>query len=126
MVDWVSSDGYNHNTTAAYCSSTQNLWCPFSTIFHNSPSTEQAFRGIKPFMVAETGSVEDPATPGRKGQWFLDAKSFLEGGGMPDLYALVYFNCDVTSSQGFNWRSDTSQSAEDGYGQLARSPFFTG
>src|SRR5512132_3257175 len=65
-VDWVAADGFNSGGCAGGAG-----WRSFGEIF-------QAFYAwgsarAKPLMVAETGTVEDPADPGRKAAWYREA-----------------------------------------------------
>jgi hypothetical protein len=39
----------------------------------NAPTVYDVYSQRKPFMIAEVGSVEDPTSPGRKGQWVRSA-----------------------------------------------------
>jgi hypothetical protein len=81
---------------------------------------EYTFRGKKPYLVGETGSVEDPYTPGRKGQWMTAMGSYIKAY-MPGLYALVYF--DLAAS-GAGWNLDTSTSSMNGFKTFASDPYF--
>jgi hypothetical protein len=127
-VDWVCSDVYNHNLSTAWCGPYHAGWCTFAEGFthgnyapkYTPRGVEYDFRGTKPFMVGETGSVEDPNTPGRKGQWMVDMGNYAKTY-MPGLYALVYF--DATYSTG-NWTLDSSTSSLDGFKSFANDPYF--
>jgi hypothetical protein len=77
----------------------------------------------KPFMIGETGSVEDPSMPGRKGRWHLNALASIKND-FPHLKAFIYSDFDTGGSEGTNWRLDTSQSSLDGFRTLARDPYF--
>jgi hypothetical protein len=81
---------------------------------------EYSFRGRKPYLIGESGSVEDPSTPGRKGQWMIDMGSYVKTY-MPDLYALVYFD---EAFNGAGWNLDTSTSSMNGYKSFANDPYF--
>jgi hypothetical protein len=129
-VDWVASDGYNWFTSSAWCGAMDDPhagWCQFEEIFHGSlqatKSVELDFRGRKPYMVAETGSVEDAATPGRKGEWFRNARDAIKAR-FPGLMAFVYFDQDLTTGEGVNWSLETSPSALDGFRDLAQDAYF--
>jgi hypothetical protein len=78
---------------------------------------------VKPYMVAETGSVEDPLTPGRKAQWHRDARAAIKLR-FPYLRGFLYFDVNMTLSQGVNWRLDTSQSSLEGFREMALDPHF--
>ena len=112
-VDWVAAAGYN----GAACNGT--AWTDFATVFKAFYTWGSATG--KQLMVADTGTVEDPANPGRKAQWFLDAAGALSRS-MPRIRAVVYFDqggrCD--------WRPETSVPSMEGFVRLARDPFFGG
>jgi hypothetical protein len=131
-VDWVASDGYNWFTRTAWCGAMGQPhpgWCQFEEIFHGSlspgKSVERDFRGRKPYMVAETGSVEDTARPGRKGRWFRRARDAIKAR-FRGLMALVYFDQNPSSTEGCrcNWRIDSSRSSLNGFRALARDAYF--
>lgn len=48
-------------------------------------------------MICETGSIEDPYTWGRKGQWMLNAGDSIKSD-VPGLRALTYSDFDVTKT----------------------------
>lgn len=126
-VDWVASDVYNHNLSTAWCGFQGPGWCDFRQMFthgyyaptYTPRGVEYSFRGRKPFMVAETGSVEDPNTPGRKGQWMIDMGNYAKTY-MPDLYAIVYFDLNGTGA----YNLDTSTTSMAGFRSFASDPYF--
>jgi hypothetical protein len=128
-VDWVASDAYNWNLPTNWCGPFQVGWCDFWQLFHHGYSgtsavgVEKDFRGIKPFMAAETGSVEDPLNATHKGQWMQNMAARIKTD-FPGLRALVYFNSNQTVADGANWRVDTSQSSLNGFAALAQDPYF--
>ena len=112
-VDWVGATGYNGDA----CSG--SAWTDFATIFKAFYAWGSA--SGKPLMVAETGTVEDRADPGRKRAWYLDAASTLARS-MPRVRALVYFDEGGTC----DWRPNTSATSMQGFVGLANDPFFGG
>jgi len=128
-VDWVASDGYNWNSSDAWCGPFHAGWCEFWELFHHGYSGTKArgvevdFRNRKPYLVAETGSLEDASTPGRKGQWMLQMRSAIKNQ-FPGLRMLLYFDVDLTTREGVDWRVDTSSSSLDGFRTLARDSYF--
>jgi hypothetical protein len=126
-VDWVCSDGYNWNSSDAYCGRHAG-WCSFGEVFthgkvapaHTPRGVEHHFRGRKPYMVGETGSKEDPSMPGRKGQWMTDMEAYIKSH-MPGLYAVVYFD---TNYNGDGMQLDTSSLSLRGFTSLANDPYF--
>jgi Glycosyl hydrolase family 26 len=126
-VDWVASDSYNFDSSSSWCGLHAG-WCTFAEAFtHGSYAptytprgVEHDFRGRKPYLVAETGSLEDPNSPGRKGQWMIDMGSYAKTY-MPDLYAIVYFDA---AYNGKNWNLDSSTSSMNGFKTFAHDPYF--
>ncbi|HZD01745.1 MAG TPA: right-handed parallel beta-helix repeat-containing protein [Actinomycetes bacterium] len=113
-VDWIGADGFNWNSCDG-----RSGWSGFGAIFKAFYAWGSA-RG-KPLMVAETGTVEDPADPGRKAAWYLDAASTLARS-MPRIRAVVY----VHEGGRCDWRPDTSSRSMQGFIRFARDPFFAG
>jgi hypothetical protein len=126
-VDWVASGGYNRNSSTAWCG-THPGWCSFAEAFthgyyapqYTPRGVEHDFRGKKPYLVTETGSVEDPNTSGRKGQWMVDMGNYAKTY-MPGLYAIVYFD---QAYSGVSWNLDTTTSSLNGYKSFANDPYF--
>jgi hypothetical protein len=126
-VDWVCSDSFNHNSSTACCGFHAG-WCSFAESFthgrvapaYTPRGVEYDFRGRKPFMVGETGSVEDPNTPGRKGQWMIEMGNYAKTY-MPGLYAIVYFDLAYA---GIAWNLDSSTSSMNGFKAFANDPYF--
>jgi len=122
-VDWVCADGYNWNSSESWCGARGQPhpgWCEFGEIFHDTLSpggnVEMDFRGRKPFMVGETGSIE--GLEAQKGQWFRNARDSIRTS-MPGLRALVYFDMAYDA----DWRIATSPSSRTGFVELARSRY---
>jgi parallel beta-helix repeat protein len=113
-VDWIGADGFN----AGGCDG-RSVWRDFGTIFKAFYSWGSA-RG-KPLIISETGTVEEPADPGRKAGWYVDAASTVAWS-MPRVRAVVFRDqagrCD--------WRPDTSARSMQGFVRLANDPFFGG
>ncbi len=126
-VDWVASSGYNWNKSDAWCGFHAG-WCSFAeAVTHGryAPAytpigVEASFRGKKPYLVGESGSVEDPNTPGRKGQWMIAMGNYAKTY-MPGLYALVYFDQAFSNAA---WNLNSSTSSMDGYKSFANDPYF--
>ena len=75
----------------------------------------------KSMIIAETGSAEDPAHPGRKAQWILDmahtAKSW------PALRGIIWFQAGKRVDY---WRINSSQSSLNAYICVGNDPAFGG
>jgi hypothetical protein len=126
-VDWVASGSYNWDSSTAWCGLHAG-WCSFAeAVTHGryAPTytpigVEASFRGKKPYLVGESGSIEDPNTAGRKGQWMVDMGNYAKTY-MPGLYAIVYFD---TAYNGSSWNLDTSTSSMNGFKSFANTPYF--
>ena len=115
-VSWVAWDPYN------WASCGRRSWKSFSqtvTSFYDWLRSNGF--GIKPFMLAEYGTVEDPSRPNAKAGWLAGVPEALKK--LPDLKALLYFdlpsppaNCD--------WSVTTSTKSAMAYDALAHTPAF--
>jgi hypothetical protein len=112
VVDWIGADAYNFGA----CTSSLPPWRPFTQIagaFYSWGSQ----RG-KPLLLAEWGTADDPATPGRQADWLRDAAATMQG--WPQLKAAAYF--DRVGS--CNWRLSGDSLAA--FGQISRSGWANG
>jgi parallel beta-helix repeat protein len=113
-VDWVAAEGFNWSG----CNG-QPGWRDFGSIFAAFHAWGSA--RAKPLMVAATGTVEDPADPGRKRAWYLKAVGALTRS-LPRVRAVVILDqggrCD--------WRPDSSAASMEGFVRMARDPYFGG
>ena len=110
LVDWVAADGYNFYT----CANHRN-WRSFDQIF--APFLAWGARAGKPLMIAEFGSLQDPARPQRQAQWLADA--IRQAAAHPQLKAVVYYDSD---GHGCDWRLDSSPVTMSALGRLGTSP----
>jgi hypothetical protein len=127
-VDWVGVSAYNWNESGAWCSPYHSgPWCELPHLLTHdpvwAPTVYDVYSQRKPFMIAEFGSVEDTALPGRKGQWFENARAKIPTY-VANVRGATYFDIDVSATENVNWRLDTSQSSLDGFRALALDPFF--
>jgi hypothetical protein len=128
-VDWVASDRYNWNKSTAWCSQFHAGWCDFWEMFHHGYTGTQAkgvevtFRNRKPYAIPEVGSLEDPLDATHKGQWMQNMEASIKSD-FPDLKMLLYSDVNLTTSEGVNWRIDTSTASLNGFKQLAQDPYF--
>lgn len=111
-VDWMAVDAYNWYN----CRSPKPVWRDLSAIV--ADWYNWALPHNKPLMLAEFGTVEDPAMPGRKAQWFATAQAQLKG--MPAIKAVAYFN----STRDCQWVLDSSGSAQAAFATLTMDPYF--
>jgi hypothetical protein len=93
-TDFVAADGYNWYD----CDGRNASWSSFQSIFTDF-HTFGVVHG-KPEIIAEYGSSEDPAAPGRKAQWVRDVAPTLAA--WPEIKAVSYWgpsSCfDINSS----------------------------
>jgi len=127
-VDWVGVSAYNFNKPGSWCNPyNAGPWCELREVLSYRPATYptiyDTYASRKPFIISEWSSVEDPLIPGRKGQWFRRAGNKLTTE-LPLTRAVTLFDIDVTESEGFNFRLDTSTTSLDGFRHLANKRFF--
>jgi Glycosyl hydrolase family 26 len=120
-VDWVAVDGYNFAKTTSWCGF-QRGWCQFAQIFRHTPrvALHDVYGRRKPFMIAETGSVEDASRPQRKANWHRNALASIKRN-FRHLKAFIYMDLKL---DGFDWRLNSSPSSLDGFRALARDRYF--
>ena len=112
-VDWLCADGYNW---ADSIESTE--WRTVDEIFGDF--VEWATPRNKPIIIGESGSNE--GEPGAKGEWLAGVPDLLEQE-LPEIDAFVYFDKDFRAYGHPDWRVDTSESAYEGWLELARHPY---
>jgi len=107
-IDVVGADGYNW-----YGAEVGTPWREAKDIF--SLGNQWAIAQGRPFMIAETGCLDDPADPYRKANWFRAAAQWLAT--QPNITAFVYFN----SALRYPWWADSSAASLDGYRTLGQA-----
>ena len=127
-VDWVGVSAYNWNKSGAWCNPyNSGPWCELAELLTHDPvrypTIYDLYSERKPFMIAETGSVEDTTSPERKGQWLRNAATTIPTA-VSNVRGLTYFDVDVSATENVNWLLGTSQSSLDGFRTLALDPFF--
>jgi hypothetical protein len=135
-VDWVGADAYNHCFVAEeHCYSTPYRpgWAEFSELFDyergfaNLTTQHDRFGPRKPFVIGETGTVYDPGSPSKKGDWYRNISAAAKN--MTYLRGIMFFDADVSGAEGArnNWHVDhpfADPTVYDGYVDLARDPWF--
>lgn len=109
VIDWVAADGYN--SFACF----NKPWASFEKIYADYYAW--GTKHNKPLMSAEYGVIEDPAHPGRKGQWYQELARTLQK--WPRIKAMVYFNSAPACE---NWVT-SSPSALAGFKSLASDSY---
>ena len=111
VVDYLGADGYNW-----YGTSPDKQWRSLADAL--GPFYAWGSAHHKPLMVAEWGTLEDPAVPGRKAAWLTDAAAALQT--MPAIKVVCYFHAPVT----FPWWVDSSQSSLQAFAAMGNDPYF--
>lgn len=119
VVDAIASDSYNWYT----CRGRNEAWKSLESIV----TPMRNFGALHPneeLWLAEWGSAEDPAQPGRKGQWFRDAQALFKKPGWEQFEGVVYFN--FAGESNCYWFADSSAQSLQGYREMAQDPFYGG
>jgi hypothetical protein len=121
VVDWIGADGYNFfGTFAGHGGCRRPAWRSFSEVFSGVVTFAEAHG--KPLMIAEWGTPEDPAVPGRKAEWFREAATAVKS--WPVIKGLAYFDSNKIKSSGCDWDVDTSESSWEAFRAMALDPYF--
>jgi hypothetical protein len=111
-VDWIGLDAFNWFG----CSAGQSTnWRSLATI--TAPFATWARAHDKPLMLAEWGSVEDPAQPGRKAGWLRDALALAKA--WPQLKAMSYLDAHGSCP----WWVDSTSSAAAAFIEIGTDPW---
>jgi hypothetical protein len=112
VVDWIGVDAFNWFG----CSEGQTTgWRSLQTVI--APFAAWAKPHNKPLVLAEWGSVEDPADPGRKAAWIRDAMSMAKA--LPQLRAMSYLDAHGSCP----WWIDSSRSTLDAFTEAGNDAF---
>ena len=107
-VDVIGSDAYNWYGTDHPGS---NHWTEFASAFGAAYHFAEA--KDRSFWVTETGVMEDPGDPARKGKWLRSIASQMER--WPNLRAVIYF-----MGGRYGWWADSSPRSLSAFRALAR------
>lgn len=119
VVDVIAADAYNFYT----CRGKSEQWRSLETAITPMRNFGRAHPD-KPLLLAEWGSVEDPANPNRKAQWFRDARALFKKPGWEQYVGVVYFN--RRGKYQCNWNFDTSAAARQAFIEMAQDPYYGG
>jgi beta-mannanase len=115
-VDWIAWDPYNWYTCH------NSSWASFGDKVQPFYDwLQQHGLGDKPFMLSEYGSVENPADPNAKGNWFTDIPATIQNR-LPNLKAIVYFN-GWDGPSGCTFRLDSSAASLAGFARLGQDSY---
>jgi len=105
-VDWIGSSGYNRGGIRW-----RELREAYTPLFSD-------YRNRKPFMIAETASVENG---GSKAQWITNARNWCKNN---DIDTFIWFHRAPNAREVFDWRVNTSSSSLTAYRGLAHDAYF--
>jgi hypothetical protein len=120
-VDAIGVDGFNYYDCRA---ASPVGWKSFGQVFHR-PYNWVTARG-EPMLVAESGSVEDPAVPGRKAQWIRDMAAWVQT--KPNVRGVTYshFHDLIPEQQrDCDWTVDSSTESLLAFRDVVSDPYFT-
>jgi len=121
-VDAIGADAYNwSNCKAGF---PNGPWKSFYDIVNPLRVFGQSHPSI-PLMLPEYGTVEDPTMPGRKAQWFNDARALLKSPGWESFRAVLYFNTVDWANPGCNFLIDSSASSLSAFTAMGADPYFS-
>jgi beta-mannanase len=116
-VDWIAWDPYNWY----HCDGRRGPWGSWSDeVGPFYQALTQAGLTSKPWMLAEYGSDDDPASPARKGDWFR-ALPRQARADRPLIKAVVYFDREHGDCQ---WNIDSSRAATAGFVAAGHDSYF--
>ena len=115
VVDWLALDPYNWHGCAP---SKPPSWRALADVA--GPFRRWAQPHGKPLMLAEWGSVEDPADPARKARWYTEALATLAT--WPEVKAVSIFHQHGTCA----WWVDSSPESLAGYSQAVKAAAIRG
>jgi hypothetical protein len=115
-VDDIGADGYNWFT----CRANAKIGWQSPTTLFGGFKTFGAAHPQKGMVIAEFGSVEDPAQPGRKAQWFDDLRSMFKQPGYGQFRIAAEWYSQSTG--GCNFTIDSSASALSAFQGLGQDP----
>jgi hypothetical protein len=119
-VDHLGADAYNwYNCRPGV----NNPWKSLQQILDPFRRFGQAHPG-KGLMLPEWASTEDPASPGRKAQWYSDARALFKQPGWEQFNAMLYYNYKSTFAN-CTWAVDSSQAALDAYRAMAADVYYS-
>lgn len=80
----------------------------------------------KPLVVAEIGTDEDDAEPGRKASWYAELLDLLSLAAFEQISMVAFFHNDHSDSTTCDWWLNSSTAAADAFSVLATSATFAG
>ena len=119
-IDYMGADAYNwYNCRPG----TSNPWNSLEQLLNPMRLFAQG-KTIKGLMVPEWASTEDSAQPGRKAQWFADARALFKKPGWEGLKAVLYYN-KSSKYPNCRWFVDSSQASLTAFSAMANDVYYS-
>lgn len=119
-VDGIASDAYNWGSCRADVSSP---WRTLAYLIEGQRTFGLAHPTI-PLYLTEWGTVEDPAQPGRKAEWFQQAQALFKQPAYQQFRGVSYFNFPGKDS--CVWFVTSSTSSLAAFSAMANDPYYSG
>jgi len=119
-VDGIAVDAYNWYTCRV---TIRNAWRSLQNLIDPAHQFAAAHPG-KQFWVTEYASVEDPADPGRKAQWYRDAQALFKTPAYADTDGVLLFEPHPASD--CVWAPESSPSALAAWQAWGQDPYYGG
>jgi hypothetical protein len=119
-IDYMGADAYNwYNCRPG----TSNPWNSLEQLLNPMRMFAQG-KTIKGLMVPEWASTEDSAQPGRKAQWFADARALFKKPGWEGFKAVLYYN-KSSKYPNCRWFVDSSQASLTAFSAMANDVYYS-
>jgi Glycosyl hydrolase family 26 len=119
-IDYMGADAYNwYNCRPG----TSNPWNSLEQLLNPMRLFAQG-KTIKGLMVPEWASTEDSAQPGRKAQWFADARALFKKPGWEGFKAVLYYN-KSSKYPNCRWFVDSSQASLTAFSAMANDVYYS-
>ncbi len=122
--DWVDSMGTDSYNWYRCRPTAQIGWMSLETIA-DSFRRFGALHPTKPLWLTEWGSVEDPAVPGRRADWFDQARALFARPEYGQFVGISYFNYSAAGDPCV-WRVDSPADALARFAAMANDPLYSG
>ena len=118
-VDYIGADAYNWFTCRP---GINNPWNSLESLLNPMRLFAQG-RPLKGLFVPEWASTEDPAQPGRKAQWYRDARALFSKPGWEQFKGILYYD-KKSKFASCTWFVNSSQTALDAFRGMAADPYY--
>ena len=119
-IDYMGADAYNwYNCRPG----TSNPWNSLEQLLNPMRLFAQG-KTIKGLMVPEWASTEDSAQPGRKAQWFADARALFKKPGWEGFKAVLYYN-KSSKYPNCRWFVDSGQASLTAFSAMANDVYYS-